>query len=177
MPSDDLSAPPPPPPPSPLVLLDGAFDGRKAFQQLVRDALAAAAHEGWREIILCDASFEDWPLGERAVVESLTAWSKTGRHLTLFAKSFDALQSTQHRFVTWRGRWSHIIDARAVPSADAQVFLSAIYTPTWVMRRLDPVRCKGVAGVDAHRRVLLREEINDWLTKSSVAFAATTLGL
>jgi hypothetical protein len=162
---------------APAALLDGAFDGRKAFQQLVRDALAAAAREGWREIILCDASFEDWPLGERAVVESLTAWSKTGRHLTLLAKRFDTLQTTQHRFVTWRGRWSHIIDARAVPSADAQVFPSAIYTPAWVMRRLDPVRSKGVAGVDAHRRVLLREEINDWLTKSSVAFAATTLGL
>jgi hypothetical protein len=140
-------------------LLDGTFDGRNAFQQLVRDALAAAAREGWREIIVCDASFEDWPLGERAVVESLQAWSKTGRS------------------VTWRSRWSHIVEARGVSNADALDFPSAIYSPNWVMRRLDLVRSKGVAGSDAQRRLLQREEINEWLGKSSPAFAATTLGL
>ena len=53
------------------ALPTGRFAGRKAFQQLVRDALACAAREGWREIILSDPNFEDWPLGERAVAESL----------------------------------------------------------------------------------------------------------
>ena len=57
--------------PVPVTLPEGRFEGRVAFQQLVRDALACAAQEGWNEIILSDASFEDWPLGERAVVESL----------------------------------------------------------------------------------------------------------
>ena len=37
----------------------GRFEGRNDFQQLVRDALACAAREGWREIILSDATFED----------------------------------------------------------------------------------------------------------------------
>jgi hypothetical protein len=95
----------------------------------------------------------------------------------MLAKRFDTVQAKHHRFVTWRGRWSHIIDARGVPSADAESFPSAIYSPGWVLRRLDPVRSKGVAGTDAQRRVLLREEINEWLGKSSPAFAATTLGL
>ncbi len=49
----------------------GRFEGREAFQKLVRDALACAAQEGWRELIVSDANFHDWPLGERAVVESL----------------------------------------------------------------------------------------------------------
>jgi hypothetical protein len=159
------------------ALLDGSFDGRSAFQQLVRDALATAAREGWRSITLVDASFEDWPLGERAVVESLSAWSQTGRSFTILAKRFDALVAKHHRFVTWRGQWSHIIDARGVPSADAESFPSALYSPGWVLRRLDPVRSKGVAGPEAQRRVLLREQINEWLGKSSPAFAATTLGL
>lgn len=159
------------------ALLDGSFDGRSAFQQLVRDALATAAREGWRSITLVDASFEDWPLGERAVVESLAAWSQTGRSFTILARRFDTLAAKHHRFVTWRGHWSHIIDARGVPSADAESFPSAIYSPGWVLRRLDPVRSKGVAGPEAQRRVLLREEINEWLGKSSPAFAATTLGL
>jgi hypothetical protein len=159
------------------VLLDGTFDGRSAFQQLVRDALATAAREGWRSITLVDASFEDWPLGERAVVESLSAWSQTGRSFTMLAKRFDTLVAKHHRFVTWRSQWSHIIEARGVPSADAESFPSALYSPGWVLRRLDPVRSKGVAGPEAQRRVLLREEINEWLGKSSPAFAATTLGL
>ena len=153
------------------------FAGRMAFQQLVRDALATAAREGWRELLLCDASFEDWPLGERAVIESLQAWSQAGRHFTLLAKRFDTVSAKHHRFVTWRGQWSHIIEARAVPSADAAEFPSAIYSANWVMRRLDVVRCKGVCGSEAARRVMLREELNEWKAKSSPAFAATVLGL
>ena len=49
-------------------LSQGRFSGRTEFQQLVRDALAAAAREGWPELILSDANFADWPLGERAMV-------------------------------------------------------------------------------------------------------------
>lgn len=172
MPSDGFPASPDAP-----TLLEGAFDGRSAFQQLMRDALASAAREGWREIILCDASFDDWPLGERAVVESLNAWSKTGRSFTLLAKRYEGFGERLARFVTWRGRWSHIISAHAVPSADALEMPSAIYSPHWVMHRIDPVHCKGIASHDAQRRVALREEIDAWLHKSSPAFAATTLGL
>jgi hypothetical protein len=160
-----------------IALLEGPFEGRSAFQQLVRDALATAARDGWRELILCDASFEDWPLGERAVIESLQAWSQTGRSFTILAKRFDTLVGKHHRFVTWRGQWSHIIEARGVPSADATEFPSAIYSPAWSLRRLDPVRSKGVAGSTPERRLTQREEINEWLAKSSPAFAATTLGL
>jgi peptidyl-tRNA hydrolase len=159
------------------ALLEGKFDGRTDFAQLVRDALATAARDGWQELLLVDASFEDWPLGERAVIDSLQAWSKTGRKFTILAKRFDTLVAKHHRFVAWRGQWSHIIEARGVPSADATEFPSAIYSPHWVMRRLDVVRCKGVCGSDAARRVMLREEINEWKAKSSPTFAATVLGL
>ena len=68
---------PPPDPAAPLP--EGRFSGREAFQQLVRDAFASAAREGWAEIILSDAYFHDWPLGERAVIESLNAWARRGR--------------------------------------------------------------------------------------------------
>ena len=162
---------------APGPLLDGSFNGRNDFQQLVRDALAMAAHEGWHDITLMDASFEDWPLGERTVVESLQAWSKTGRSFTIIAKRYDTVLVKHPRFVTWRGKWGHIVTARGVPSADATDFPSAIYSPGWVMRRLDPVRSKGVAGAEPQRRLLLREEVTEWLGKSSPAFAATTLGL
>ena len=61
----------------------GRFEGRVAFQQLVRDALACAAREGWPELILSDASFHDWPLGERAVADSLQDWARAGRRFVL----------------------------------------------------------------------------------------------
>ena len=156
---------------------EGRFEGRVAFQQLVRDALARAAEEGWREIILSDPGFEDWPLGERAVDASLRTWSKTGRRITLLAKSYADLQARHHRFVQWRRDWSHIIEARACPSADALDIPSAIWSPGWVMHRLDPVHCVGVADTDALRRVALREALVEWLGKSTVAFPAVTLGL
>ncbi|MEO7549064.1 MAG: hypothetical protein ABIT82_11610 [Ramlibacter sp.] len=162
---------------APAALPEGRFSGRKDFQQLVRDALAAAAREGWREIILSDAGFEDWPLGERSVVESLHAWSASGRRCTLLARRYDAMVRTHPRFVGWRGTWSHIIDAHGCPSADALELPSAIWSPGWVLHRLDPERCAGITGREAERRLLLRENLNEWLQKSAPAFSATTLGL
>ena len=155
----------------------GRFSGRVAFQQLVRDALAQAAREGWRELILSDPDFTDWPLGERAVAESLGAWSASGRRCMLLACRYDELSVRHARFVSWRRSWSHIIEARACASADPLEFPSALWSPGWVMQRLDAERCNGYAGAEPERRLLLRENLNEWSAKSSVAFAATTLGL
>jgi hypothetical protein len=167
----------PVPPPGDTGLPSGRFTGRVQFQQLVRDALACAAREGWREIILCDADFSDWPLGERAVAQSLHDWSATGRQCTLLARRYDEMVLRHARFVSWRKTWSHIIEARACPSADPLELPSAIWSPGWVLHRLDPERCNGVTGTEAKRRVLLREQLQEWLAKSSPSFPATTLGL
>jgi hypothetical protein len=159
------------------ALPTGRFAGRKAFQQLVRDALACAAREGWREIILSDPDFEDWPLAERAVAESLEAWSATGRQCTLLARRYDEVVRRHARFVTWRKTWSHIIEARACASADPLELPSAIWSPGWVLHRLDPEGCSGISGSEPERRLLLRDSLQEWLKKSSVSFPATTLGL
>jgi len=153
------------------------FEGREDFRQLVRDAFATAAREGWREIVLSDATFDDWPLGERAVVESLNDWSKTGRKVTLLAKRYDEVIRKHPRFVTWRGTWSHIITAVAVPSADALELPSALWSPEWVMERRDIERSNGYCGSEPERRVALREGLDEWLRKATPAFPATTLGL
>lgn len=165
------------PPVEVQALPSGRFEGRLAFQQLVRDALACAAREGWREIILCDASFADWPLGERAVAQSLQDWSRTGRRVTLLAKRYDEVVRRHARFVAWRGTWSHIIEARACAAADPLELPSAIWSPGWVMHRLDPERCNGFSGAEPERRLALREQLQEWLGRSSPAFPATTLGL
>lgn len=160
-----------------LVLPAGAFHGREAFQQLVRDALAAAANEGWREIILADPDFEDWPLHERAVAQSLQDWSQSGRKCVLLARRYDDVVRRHARFVAWRKTWSHIIDARGCPCADVLELPSAIWTPAWVMERRDIERCSGCGGAEPDRRLKLREKLNEWLTKSTPSFAASTLGL
>ena len=153
------------------------FEGRTDFRQLVRDALAHAAREGWREIILSDPSFDDWPLGERAVAESLQAWSNSGRHITLLARRYDDVVRMHARFVQWRGRWSHIITAMACPSAGPLEVPSAVWSPGWVMERLDIDRCNGYCGGEPERRLLLRERLAEWLAKSSPSFPSSTLGL
>jgi hypothetical protein len=158
-------------------LPQGRFDGRRAFQQLVRDALATAAREGWRELVLCDADFADWPLGERAVAQSLNDWSATGRRCVLLARRWDEVPRLHARFVTWRQTWSHIVEAHGCRSADPLELPSAIWSPGWVLQRLDPVHCIGVTGSEPERRLLLREQLDEWLLRSSPAFPATTLGL
>ena len=153
------------------------FEGRGDFQQLVRDALACAAAEGWREIILSDADFEDWPLGERSVADSLQAWSESGRRVVLLAKRYDEVVRRHARFVAWRRAWSHIVEARGCTSADPLDLPSAIWSPGWVLQRLDVERSSGYCGTEPQRRLLLREALNEWLLKSAPAFPATTLGL
>lgn len=159
-------------------LPQGRFHGREAFQQLVRDALATAAREGWRELVLSDADFHDWPLGERAVVESLQAWARSGRRMTLLARSYGEVQRRHARLVRWRTTWDHILTCRVAPGADPLDIPSAIWSPQWVLQRMDPERCVGVTGTEPERRVLLQELLAEWVrSKSAPGFPSTTLGL
>lgn len=165
-------------PDTPRALLEGRFEGRHDFSDLVREALVQAGRAGWREMILSDANFADWPLGERAVIEALNAWARSGRKLTILAKNYDDVVRRHPRFVRWRTTWDHIIECRVSPNADALDMPSMLWSPEWVMHRLDPLRSVGVAGPEPARRVAAHELLREWLqTKSSPGFSATTLGL
>lgn len=155
----------------------GRFAGRETFERLVRDALACAAREGWPEIIISDATFEDWPLRDRAVVESLQAWSKSGRRLVMLATRYDEVMRHHARFVTWRKTWGHIVECRLCRSADPDAFPSALWSRGWVMRRLDLQRSTGTCGTDPEQRVALREVLDEWIRNSAPGFPASTLGL
>ncbi|WP_311222799.1 MULTISPECIES: hypothetical protein [unclassified Acidovorax] len=167
-----------PEPPAAPVLPEGRFVGREDFRQLVRDALACAAREGWTEIVLSDPDFHDWPLGERAVAESLQAWARAGRTCTLLAADFGAVLRQHARFVQWRTRWGHLIHCRKASCTRPIEVPSALWAPGWGLHRLDAERCVGVSGTEPDRRVLLRESLDEWLLrKSGPGFPATTLGL
>ncbi|MEO5659772.1 MAG: hypothetical protein ABIQ90_08250 [Polaromonas sp.] len=160
----------------PATLLEGRFNGRSEFSELVRRALAAAAAQGWREIILSDPDFEDWPLGETVVAQALNDWSGSGRTLTMLAKNYDVVLRRHARFVTWRKNWSHLVECRS-SAAVADSLPSALWSPGWVLERLDFQRSTGAAGFDAERRVSLKQRLNELLLNSSPAFPATFLGL
>lgn len=163
--------------PSSLTLLEGRFGGPGEFSALIRLAFATAASRGWREIILSDSNFEDWPLGERAVAQSLNDWSRSGRKLTMLAKSYDEVMQRHARFVTWRRTWAHIVECRKNAEISADDFPSALWSPVWVLHRLDLAHCKGVTGSEHARRVVLKERLDECLRKSSPGFPATTLGI
>lgn len=158
-------------------LLAGRFSGPREFADLIRAALATAAGQGWREIILSDPDFADWPLGERAVAQSLNDWSRTGRQIILLARNYDEVMRRHARFVTWRRTWAHIIECRGNSTVAAESFPSALWSPSWVFHRLDVEHCTGIAGAEAARRVRLKELLEECLLRSSPAFPATTLGL
>ena len=158
-------------------LVSGRFSGREAFESLVRDALMRAAREGWPEIILSDASFADWPLRERSVVDALQAWARSGRHMILLATQYDEVMRHHARFVAWRKTWGHIIDCRVCRATAPADFPSAIWSGSWSMHRLDPQRSTGTCGYERERRVQLKEILDEKIRDSSPGFPASTLGL
>jgi hypothetical protein len=178
MQTQSFNAPPQAPNASCAALPEGRFSGHVVFQQLVRDAFASAAREGWPDIIISDADFHDWPLGERAVIESLNAWARNGRRFTMLACHYDEVIRRHARFVRWRGTWDHILTCRSSRSADPLLLPSIVCSPGWVLHRIDPERCIGVSTAQPQQRTLLRELLKEWLTgKSAPGFPSTTLGL
>ncbi|MFN5939268.1 MAG: hypothetical protein ACK44C_02710 [Polaromonas sp.] len=159
------------------ALPQGRFGGPAEFAELVRCAFAAAAAQGWREIIICDSTFETWPLGERAVAQSLQDWSKSGRKLTMLAKNYNEVMRKHARFVSWRRTWAHLVECRANASLSDDDMPGALWSPAWVFQTLDQTCCAGVCGSEPARKVALKERLDECLRFSSPSFAATTLGL
>ncbi len=158
-------------------LPSGRFAGREAFEQLVRDALERAAQEGWREIVLCDASFLDWPLRERVVVQSLHAWATAGRRMIMLAARYDEVLRHHARFVEWRKTWSHIVECRVCRDVVPDDFPSALWSKGWFMQRVELEHSAGVCGNDPQRLVQLREALEEKKRHSSPGFAPSILGL
>ena len=158
-------------------LIEGRIAGRGEFTEVIRQAFAAAGVEGWREIILSDPDFDDWPLGERGVTQALNDWSKAGCKLMMMAGSYDTVLGRHARFAVWRRTWAHMVECRASVATPAGRIPSAFWSPSWTFERVDVQRCIGVAGSDVVRRVALKERLNEQLLNSSPAFPASVLGL
>lgn len=165
-------------PDTPVTLPEGRFAGVEVFKQTVRDALAVAVRDGWREMIWADPDFHDWPLGERAVAELLQRWAaQPGRKLVVLAGQYDDIVRCHARFVTWRRTWAHIVECRRSNGVDAASVPSAIWSPAWILSRQDRERSVGVCSTLPAQRVALHERLKESLHLSSPSFPASTLGL
>lgn len=158
-------------------LPEGRGAGRLDFESAIRQGFAAAAEAGWNRILLCDADFADWPLGERSTVAALEAWVNRGRVLQILARDYAALRRLHPRFVQWRSVWSHRVEAHACPQVNEGEMPSVFWTPGWTLERLDRVHGSFVASREPQRRAVLGERIQACWLRSAPSLPATTLGL
>jgi len=151
---------------------------RAEFLDAVRASFALAAHEGAREILLVDADFADWPLNERAVIDSLAAWVDSRRSLMLFGHSFDEIARRHPRFVEWRRQWAHAVRCRNDPELEAAQLPTILLAPgVTCVRIVDRVPHRGTASNRAVDMAECQEAIDALLQRSVEAFPVTALGL
>jgi len=157
---------------------DSLITTRGEFHAALNSALAEAAAVGCREIWLCDENFADWPLGERAVVESFSQWAGSHRRLTLIAHSFDEVARRHARWNEWRRQWAHIVHCRSNAELESGQMPSVLLaTGLLSVSLVDPVHYRGRFSHDAADGVRCRELIDAVLQRSEEAYPVTTTGL
>ncbi|RQO61992.1 hypothetical protein DBR47_05645 [Paucibacter sp. KBW04] len=163
----------------------GVFEGRQAFAAALTQCLAWAGAEDCRDLRWVDASFVDWPLSEPALLAVLQAWAKPGRRLLLLAQQFEDLRRRHPRFVQWRARYGHCVQARAFDEDWQPLGHGAPEALLWAkgreatlsLRLLDKQHWRGVLSLSQIDAVSLREQTDASLQRSYESFASTTLGL
>ncbi len=151
---------------------------RSEWHMALRAALADAANHGARELWLCDNDFADWPLGERAVVETFAQWAAINRRVTLVARHFDDVARRHARWVEWRRTWSHIVTCRTnneLPTGEFPSVLVALSTVT--VRLSDTVHHRGRIAHEKGEELRCREIVDAVLQRSEEGFPATVTGL
>ena len=145
----------------------------------MQSALAQAEAAGSREIFMSDPTFADWPLNDRAIVESLSRWIDSRCTLTLMAHGFDELARRQLRFVAWRQQWSHVVRCRS----DPELGVEQVPTAASGAGPRSSCACSTASTTAARCRAgrstctESRETIDALLQRSEEAFPVTTLGL
>ncbi len=151
---------------------------RAEFLDAVRNAFTLAEQAGAREILLVDPDFADWPLNERAVIDSLSRWIDSSRVVVVLAHSFDELARRQLRFVEWRRQWAHVVQCRNDPDLEAEQIPTLLLVPGQTcIRLLDRIRQRGTVSNRPVDLTECRETVDALLQRTVEAFPVTTLGL
>ena len=162
------------------------LDTREAFHAALRDAFAALAVDGCREVTVCDEDFADWPLNEPAVVDRLAAWSLPHRRFTVIARRFDEIERRHPRWVAWRRLRSDLVDCRTPESGVVAPLptLLVLHPPPHgaqgsarVVRLRSAMPYRGSASGARADVVQAMEQLDALSQRSGPAFPATILGL
>jgi hypothetical protein len=155
-----------------------ALSSRQEFQQALRQAFQTAAQQGTRELFISDPDFSLWPLGEVAVVQSLTDWAMSHRQITMLAQNYDDLVKRHPRFVVWRRQWAHVVHCRTPENAELETVPSMLIAPGLVtLRAWDTRHFRASVSNKPEDELQAREEIGALLQRSVDSFPASVLGL
>lgn len=151
---------------------------RLEFHEALKEAFGLVADKGCREVFLADPNFAEWPLGERAVIDSLTRWAYAHRKLVLLSESFEEFPRRHARWTEWRRQWSHVVECRTVDEADVGQLKGLFLAPgILTLRVLDAEHYRATLSFDPADGVRIRDALDALLQRSEEAFPVTTLGL
>jgi hypothetical protein len=154
------------------------ISSRSAFTQAASLMLAALPETKPRELLIVDADFSPWPLGEPAVVDALTLWIRLpGRRLRLLGSRFDLLERGQPRLAAWRRSFAHAIECFTPTEVEAADVPSLLLSETQGLELLDRERFQARQSADRRWLVLQRERTDALLQRSEPAWPVTVLGL
>jgi len=164
----------------------GPFEGRARYQDLLRQSLQRACADGVTELRCFHPGFADWPWSDVAVLDALRAWARPPRCLHLLAANYEELLRRHPRFVQWRARWGHCVQARAYepdalaaagPVAPAALLLARGPEGGFCLRLFETRSWRGILSLERAELVRAAEWFDAVEQRSCESFASTTLGL
>ncbi|WP_271009706.1 hypothetical protein [Paucibacter sp. B51] len=167
----------------------GEFTGRAEFQQALRLAIEQACAQGCTELGAFDPDFSVWPWSEAGLLDLLSDWVRAApasRRMHLLAPQFDGVRRAHPRFVAWRGRYGHAVQARAFepeamaavgPGGPAALFWARSPTTQITLRLMSTRNWRGSVSFEASEFVRWKDWFDVIAQHSYESFASTTLGL
>lgn len=154
------------------------FDTHEGFVQALRALAQTACERRLRRLVLCDPSFEGWPLESTALLDSLTAFVRMpGRQVLLFGRDFEGLRRTSPRLVTWRRTWAHAVQAARPADEEVEVPSRALGDRALALVLRDRANWHGGVRLDEAEVVRWALETDALLQRSTPDFGAYVLGL
>lgn len=160
--------------PAPRALLRS----RSEFLDGARQVLIGLPEIKPRDLLIADADFSPWPLGDADVVEALTRWARLpGRRLRLLGSRFDVIERDQPRFAAWRRSFAHALECQLPGEVEPTDMPSLLLADAVCIELLDRERWQARCSDERRWLVEQRERIDAILQRSEPAWPMTALGL
>lgn len=154
------------------------IESAAAFRTAVWQAVDRAVESRCRELVFCDPSFVDWPMGDAAGLQALSAFVRLpGRHLVLIARDYALMRQRFPRFVGWRVTWSHAVTAMEPADEGAEVPCALLADRVIALHIVSADPWEGGWVTDRGRVHALSERVEALKRRSQLAFPVRTTGL